>query len=178
MSRRDQASRALSIYLSIPTGQRFNKNKVYDHFEHITDTIVNEKSDCILVGDFNIDLLKYGSPAHVAEYVDHFVSNGFKFRLLLPTRVTHTSASLIDHVIDNLSSQTQTSVVMCTELYGACGFTDHFPTYTIVMRSLPPTLPPGHITRRRVNNITLHQCEMLTSPPAFMMIQTVHSTLL
>ena len=110
-----------------------------------------------MVGDYNIDLLKYGSQAHVAEYVDHFVSNGFKFRLLLPTRVTHTSASLIDHVIDNLSSQTQTSRVICTQLYGASGFTDHFPTYTIVKRSLPPTLPPGHITRRRVNNITLHR---------------------
>ena len=142
-----------TVYL--PTGQRLNKNQVYEHLETITNRIVNDKSDCILVGDFNIDLLKYGNDIHVSEYVDHFVSNGFKFRLLLPTRVTHTSATLIDHVIDNLSLLTQTSGVICTQLHGAKGYTDHFPTYTIIMRSFPSTPQPGAITRRRVNGITL-----------------------
>ena len=142
-----------TVYL--PTGQRLNKSQVYEHFETITDKIIADKSDCILVGDFNIDLLKYGNDAHVSEYVDHFVSNGFKYRLLLPTRVTHTSATLIDHVIDNLSSPPQTSGVMCTQLHGAKGYTDHFPTYTIIMRSLPCPSLPGTITKRRVNGVTL-----------------------
>ena len=85
--------------------------------------------------------MKFGNDVQVAEYVDHFVSNGFKFRLRLPTRVTHSTATLIDHVLDNLSLQTQTSGVIVTQLHGARGYTDHFPTYTIIMRNVPLTSP-------------------------------------
>jgi hypothetical protein len=118
----------------LPTGQRTNQARIYEHFESITQKIESRKCNCILVGDTNIILMKYGTDEQVGEYVDHFVSNTFKFRLAQPTRVSHSSATLLDHVIDNLErAQVATSGILTKQLYGASGWTDHFPTHSCQM---------------------------------------------
>jgi endonuclease/exonuclease/phosphatase family metal-dependent hydrolase len=122
----------------LPTGQRINQARIYEHFESNTQKVEDKKCDCILVGDMNIVMMKYGTDDQVGEYIDQFVAN--KFRLVQPSRVSHTSASLIDHILDNLETDNvATSGVLTTQLYGSCGWTDHFPTYTIFKCPTPKT---------------------------------------
>jgi hypothetical protein len=116
---------------------------------------INEKQyNCVLVGDFNIDLMHYGTDDSVGEYVDHMVAAGFKFRLIQPTRISHTRASLIDLVMDNMVGKTETSGVITTQLHGTKGWTDHFPIYTIIRRHVPRDENPTTRTRRKINSTT------------------------
>ncbi len=53
-----------------------------------------------MIGDINIDLLKYNDSKHknVKTYLELLVSHGFLPQTVLPSRVTSHSATLIDHV--------------------------------------------------------------------------------
>ena len=54
--------------------------------------------------DFNIDLLKYNTHQEIGRFYDHLSSFGFAPHILQPTRVTSTSATLIDNIfINNIS---------------------------------------------------------------------------
>jgi hypothetical protein len=86
--------------------------------------------------------------------MDHFVANGFKYRLIQPTRVTHGSTSLIDHVLDNMEGQTMTSGVITTQLYGSKGWTDHYLIYSIIKNHVPHRHVPTTRTRRRIKKTT------------------------
>ena len=56
---------------------------------------------CALVGDFNIDLLKYDSIGSSCNFYDKVTSYGFRPLILQPTRVTMRSATLIDNIFIN-----------------------------------------------------------------------------
>ena len=53
------------------------------------------------MGDFNIDLAKYSSHAQTSEFYDLLSSHGYRPLILQPTRVTSTSATLIDNIFIN-----------------------------------------------------------------------------
>ncbi len=52
-----------------------------------------------ILGDLNLDLLKYNESNIVKNYVDMLFSFGFLQLILKPTRCTPNSATLIDHII-------------------------------------------------------------------------------
>ena len=54
---------------------------------------------CVIAGDLNIDLCKCSVNNDIAAYVDNLVSNNFMPVILMPTRITARSATLIDHVL-------------------------------------------------------------------------------
>ena len=56
---------------------------------------------CALMGDFNVDLVKYSSHTQTNEFYDLLSSHGFRPLILQPTRVTSTSATLIDNIFIN-----------------------------------------------------------------------------
>ena len=65
------------------------------------DAINSERKDCVMMGDFNIDMLKFGHDSKANEYIVNvfFRAHGACMPLILkPTRVTPSSATLIDHV--------------------------------------------------------------------------------
>src|SRR6267154_4333915 len=53
---------------------------------------------CFLAGDFNVDILKYDTNHEVSRFVDLLISFNFFPLSTIPTRVTDTSATIIDHV--------------------------------------------------------------------------------
>jgi predicted metal-dependent TIM-barrel fold hydrolase len=56
------------------------------------------KSSCIIADDINIDLTKCVVNRSNAEYVEMLLGNNFLPLLVMPTRVTSRSATLIDHI--------------------------------------------------------------------------------
>ena len=51
-----------------------------------------------IFGDFNIDLLKFQTHSGTNSYLNNLFSQGFIQIITKPARVTHSSATLIDHL--------------------------------------------------------------------------------
>jgi hypothetical protein len=56
------------------------------------------KTPCFLIGDFNIDFLKAESNKNIMDYLNNLLLYNFLPVLLLPTRITRKTATLIDHI--------------------------------------------------------------------------------
>ena len=56
-----------------------------------------------LFGDFNIDLLQYETSEPVNNFVDTLSSNFLLPLMLLPTRITNSSSTLIDNILRNVT---------------------------------------------------------------------------
>jgi Reverse transcriptase (RNA-dependent DNA polymerase)/Endonuclease/Exonuclease/phosphatase family len=114
-----------SVYRPGSHHPRFNANELFDQF---LDLFSNQLNDLIstnktlyLLGDMNLDLLKYNECAQVTTYVDLLFSFGLLETVTRPTRYTVRSATLIDHVITNFHSNSYETVILTSNL------SDHFP---------------------------------------------------
>ena len=70
------------------------------HFHNLLSVISSEKSDCYIMGDFNINML---NSVTSNDLLNTASSNGFYPVICKPTRVSSTSASLIDNFFTNVS---------------------------------------------------------------------------
>ena len=62
-------------------------------------TLIGSKNiPSIVVGDINIDLLKFEGHKDTTEYVNKLILNNFLPLSLLPTRITNSSSTIIDHI--------------------------------------------------------------------------------
>ena len=68
-----------------------------------------ECSETIIVGDFNIGLLKVGERQKYAEYLDLFQTNSFYPKLILPTRFSSKSCTLIDQIFCKTTNATRSA---------------------------------------------------------------------
>ena len=87
----------------------------------ILQIINNEKKECYIMGDYNIDLLKEDSDRQTHDYLDLIYSHSMIPSILKPTRITETSATIIDNILTNSDSEIKTAILV-TDI------TDHFPT--------------------------------------------------
>ena len=90
-----------------------------------------QKLACILVGDINIDLTKYSSSCDIAAYVDLLLMYNCLPTILMPTRVTSKSATLIDHIYyyEGLSTSSAYSVSSGNLLTDT---SDHMSNYILI----------------------------------------------
>ena len=65
------------------------------------NNISKTKKTCFLLGDFNIDLIKYGDNQQIDGFYDQVSLYGFRPLILQPTRVSTNSATLIDNIFTN-----------------------------------------------------------------------------
>ena len=76
-----------------------------DFSEYFLDPILqkisNEKKTCVLVGDFNFDLLKYESHLETSNFYDLLAGHSYRPLILHPSRVTSKSNTLIDNIFIN-----------------------------------------------------------------------------
>ena len=77
-----------------------------DKFNDSLEIILNKlnrhnKKHILLVGDFNIDLIKYETDINSQKLVDSTSNYGFVQIVSRPTRITDHSATLIDHIYSN-----------------------------------------------------------------------------
>ena len=92
-------------------------------FTDILNEIVKENKKIYLIGDFNLDLLKYNESLIVRNFVDLLHGCGLLSLINKPTRVTNSTATLIDHVWSNDYQNLNNSCILYSFI------TDHFPTY-------------------------------------------------
>ena len=81
-----------------------------DHLDSILSNLNREKKRLILTGDTNINLLKTSKHSASANYLDMLLGHGMIPKVTVPTRVTHSSATLIDHMFINESPHVKCSL--------------------------------------------------------------------
>ena len=96
-----------------------NVNTFSDCLSGILDKINKEDRPCYLLGDFNIDLINPQSES----FLNIILSNSFHPRIDSPTRLTDTSATLIDNVFINTHSNLIKSGVWLADI------SDHLPIF-------------------------------------------------
>ena len=87
-------------------------------------------NEILITGDMNLDLLKYQSHAPTSDYMDIMMSHSLLPMITRPTRIKHTSASLIDHLF--FGSEVKITGILTSEIAGTHGFTDHYPIFCVI----------------------------------------------
>ena len=68
--------------------------------------ISKEQKSIFLLGDFNINLLNYNEHNQKNEFLDSLACNSFIHLMLLPTRITSYSNTLIDNIFSVIDPDT------------------------------------------------------------------------
>ena len=86
----------------------------------LMDIINNEHKSAVMMGDMNIDLLQFETHNKTNAYIDNIFSHGFIPTITKPTRLTPSSATLIDHIYTNNIEFSGPSGIIITDV------ADHF----------------------------------------------------
>ncbi len=105
------------------------------NMEDIMDTIKKGNLPCVISGDFNVDLLRFKTHAKTNAFLDGICSHGFLPIISKPTRVTTSSATLIDHMYTNLITSSYHSGIIITDV------ADHFGTFCLLQGKSKQTKP-------------------------------------
>ena len=83
--------------------------------------IINlEKKKCVMIEDFDIGLIKFKLHDKTNKYIAIYFTHGYMPMIHRPTRLTHSSATLIDHIYTNDFSHPTSSGIIITDV------ADHF----------------------------------------------------
>ena len=132
------------LQISTPTGKEIIIGNVYRppkmlvndltaFLESFESAIRNVNCiNCIIAGDFNINLLELNTKPKYREYVETVLSEGFCPVISYPTRISDTSATLIDNILIKTSapllSNTLSGILMNA-------ISDHQPCFTALQIS-------------------------------------------
>lgn len=94
-------------------------------FLPLLQKVCKENKRLVLLGDFNINLLEYGTSNLVNEFADSLHSYFLLPSISLPTRITETSGTLIDNIFFTPSQYNTTSGNLLV------GLSDHLPQFLI-----------------------------------------------
>ena len=114
---------------------QININNAIDYHCAILDQIKSDpefkKCKLYLVGDYNLDLIKYDENSNVCSYVDNMYNYGLFPVVTKPTRIADInarcpipSATLLDHIFTDSYSSKYAGIIIN-------GISDHFPIFLI-----------------------------------------------
>ena len=111
-------------------------NALTDHLNKLLPKIIKENKPVALTSDMNINLLKCSTHKPTSFYYDTVLSHGFTPKITVPTRVTHTTATLIDHIFTNENSPEQSFAGTITS-----SMTDHYFNFLFLKNSKTAKYP-------------------------------------
>ena len=107
-----------------------NMQNFLDFLNSTIEKIDRENKFCIILGDFNLDLLKLDSHPDTDNFLNTLGSFNFQPHILQPTRNTDHSQTLIDNIFFNSLEHLTLSGNIIYDL------TDHLPNFLIIKNSL------------------------------------------
>ena len=129
-------------------------NDNYEQFkEALTELLrkldlLNKK--CFLMGDFNIDLLKIEENPHANDFLNQMFSSSFYPLISRPTRITDTSATLIDNIFVNDIKETFKCGLLFTDI------SDHLPVFQITRKAQAINTNYKRVKYRQVNKESIN----------------------
>ena len=106
--------------------------------ESIMLIISNSKHDCLISGDWNIDLLKYDVHLGTESFVNNLRAKLHIPVITRPTRFSEFSSTLIDNILNNKPQDLQAAEAII------CDITDHLPIFFVseeMQKKLNKTIP-------------------------------------
>ena len=97
-----------------------------EHITHIIKSVKTDKNQCYIMGNFNINLLNYDTQQETRDYVDTRFSNACIPLISRPTRITPTTATLIDTIYSN---DNRINGILYADI------SDHLPIFVLTKRS-------------------------------------------
>ena len=101
--------------------------KFNDHLEETLHKVEKENKLVFIMGDFNIDLLIYEKDTPTNEFINMMFSHHLQPSVLHPTRITDTSATLIDNIFVSNASDSNIQSGNILSL-----ISDHLPQFCII----------------------------------------------
>ena len=108
-----------------------NINEFSDALENSIDKLSKCKLPCIIAGDINIDLSKYNAHQDTTAYVNNLLLNNFMPMIIMPTRITSTSATIVDHIYYREARNSNNELRLVSGNLWS-DLTDHLPNYFII----------------------------------------------
>ena len=132
---------------------------VYAEIQEILAFITTKYKHVIIMGDYNIDLLKDNRPS---EFFRNVIMQPFALQQVIhePTRITDNTATLIDNIL-----VTESNAVKCSGVVQFPGISDHCLLY-MAYNLKKPKFKPMKITRRDFRNFNREEFiqDMETAP--------------
>ena len=121
-----------------------------DFFQVFCDTIdkINKNFSIVLLGDLNINTSSNDNNSK--DYKDVLLSHGLTNTINLPTRITESSETVIDHLITNIDLNILDSGVLTEEV------SDHLPIFGIAKICAKRSLSTYTYAKRRFNPTKKH----------------------
>ena len=129
--------------------------KFIDEFSEFLEEIEN-KNEIIIIGDFNINLLKINERELFCEFFDNLIAQGFLPKITFPTRFTRTNGTLIDNIFckgTRSNTNIKSGILINT-------FSDHQPYFTILPAIQPIVRTCKQTQRYQINESTLHNVDI------------------
>ena len=137
-----------------PPNNKFNAFK--DSLHDLLQKLDSQRKKCFIMGDFNIDLLKSDENPHVNDFLNQMFSSSFYPLITRPTRITNSSATLIDNIFVNNLEEIYTSGILFTDL------SDHLPIFQITGNIQKKRKINTEKKYRQINDKTINQlCQAL-----------------
>ena len=89
-------------------------------YSNFLEKINSENKKAIILGDFNLDLIKASADNNIKDFLETNLSNYFIPHITRPTRITPYSKTLIDNIFTNFSQQQDSCNLICS-------ISDHLP---------------------------------------------------
>ena len=124
------------------------------------DLINSERKLSVIMGDANIDL-KTGIHQKTNDYIDNIFSRGFIPRICKPTRITRSSATVIDHIYTNYISNNTKSGIIITDV------ADHFGIFHIVQHKQKQSKTTDKIKKRLFTDTNISKLKQLLEETNF-----------
>ena len=128
------------------TAPRANFKQAVEIHSSILSSIAKSKkySKCSveIVGDFNIDLLQFQQHEQTNDFLELSLSFGLLPVITKPTRITSTSATLIDHIWVRNKSDVHLAGIILSHI------SDHYPTFYVTQTHRANPTPQPFKTRK------------------------------
>ena len=118
--------------------------------ETLGKVLSNKSHDIIIAGDQNFDYMKINTHNHTADLFDLHVSHGLIPTITRPTRITHSTATLIDNIYIKLHNEDLLhSGILTIKL------SDHMPVFAFYGKQLRKKPKPVKIKTREFNEANI-----------------------
>ena len=134
-------SESIFVEILVPGKKNIIVGNVYRAHRSNTDMFLSDLDNCLtkvnsedkqvyISGDFNFDLLIYEENYTINEFLSMFYNHNMFPLIDRPTRITPTSATLLDNIFTNVFMHNIKAGVIISDV------TDHYPIYHITKSSL------------------------------------------
>ena len=121
-----------------PSTQHRQINLFLEEYLNELHNLQSKKNEIIVLGDFNINLLHLEKSIKLYEFFDLMISLHFLPKITFPTRITDTSATLIDQIFckqSDIMTKTFSGIFLSA-------ISDHYPTFTLIDTKTKIKPPP------------------------------------